>query len=177
MAASKWFTSADKANEVDFYNPNELGLGRKVNCKRSSFRQACYVTKFGHVGGSPVEAFDDTIHNTNPGDTVAMESERFDPNQPPAVKFYIYRPNGALATNTQFDTSGPKYAPAACNHCHGGAYKAVQGNFVVLDPHAYQYPGVAANSPHGLDAQQEKFRLMNERSRIRTCTPDRTTTF
>ena len=85
---AKWlqangFTSADKANEVDFYNPNELGLGRKVNCKRSAMHQACYVTKFGHVGGSPLEAFDDTINNTNPGDTVAMEADRVDPSQPP----------------------------------------------------------------------------------------------
>jgi len=32
---------------------------------------------------------------------------------------------------------------------------------VVLDPHAYQYPGVSKNSPFGLNKQQEKFRQIN----------------
>ena len=141
-----------------FFNPNELGLGRKANCRRKPFHQACYVTKYGHVGGSPVEAFDDTIHNFNPGDTVAMEADRLDPSKPPVVKFYVFRPDGKLSTNTLFDTSGPKFVPGVCQHCHGtGA-----GKFVVLDPQAYQYPGVPKDSPHGLDKQQEKFRLINE---------------
>ena len=142
-------------NEAVFYNPNELGLGRKVNCKRTLNHQACYVTKYGHVGGSPFESFDDTIHNFNPGDTVAMEADRVPP-KPSVVRFYIYKPNGKLSRSTLFDTSGPKFVPGVCNHCHGG------NEFVVLDPHAYRYPGVSKDSPHSLDKQQEKFRVLNE---------------
>jgi hypothetical protein len=157
---AKWlssndFTSADFQNEVVFYNPNELGLGRKVNCKRRLNHEACYVTKYGHIGGSPFEAFDDTIHNFHPGDTVAMEADRA-PSKPSVVKFYVYKPNGKLSTSTVFDTSGPKFVPGVCKHCHG------HNEFVVIEPHAYQYPGVSKDSPHGLEKQQEKFRLMNE---------------
>src|SRR3954454_16741763 len=96
---TKWlslngFTSGN--GEVVFFNPNELGLGRKVNCTRAPLHQACYVTKYGTVGGSPVQAFDDTIHSFNPGDTVAMEADRVDLNKPPVGKFYIYGPDGKL---------------------------------------------------------------------------------
>lgn len=146
-------------DEVVFFNPNDLGLGRKLNCVRSPGRQACYVTKYGHVGGSPFEAFDDTIHGFNPGDTVAMEADRIDPSSPTpktVTKFYIYRPDGKLSLTTVFDTSGPKYVPTPCLHCHGG------GKFVVLDPHSYEFPGVSKNSPFSLDQQQEKFRKINE---------------
>jgi hypothetical protein len=160
---AKWltangFASPHAEGEVVFFNPNELGLGRKANCRRKPSHQACYVTKYGHVGGSPVEAFDDTIHNFNPGDTVALEADRVDPGKPPVVKYYVFRPDGKLSTNTLFDTSGPKFVPGVCQHCHGTG----PGKFVVLDPQAYQYPGVPKDSPHGLDKQQEKFRLINE---------------
>ena len=63
---AKWrnlngFTAEDDQNEVVFYNPNELCLGRRVNCRASSpgglaVHTACYVTKYGHVGGSPLDA-------------------------------------------------------------------------------------------------------------------------
>jgi hypothetical protein len=161
---AKWrsvngFTAADDQNAVVFYNPNELGLGRKVSCHTHDARyQACYVTKYGEVGGSPVTAFDDTIHNLNPGDTVAMEADRpgtFD--KPPLVKYYIYGPDGKLRTNTHFDSGGPKFVPGACQHCHGRP----DGKFVALDPQAYQYPGVSKTSPFGLDKQQEKFWKIN----------------
>ncbi len=156
---AKWlslngFTSG--SGEVVFFNPNELGLGRKVNCARRPFHQACYVTKYGTVGGSPFEAFDDTIHGFNPGDTVAMEADRPDTSKPPVGKFYIYGPDGKLRLTTHFDTSGPKYVNASCVHCHGG------GEFVVLDPQSYQYPGVNDDSPFSLAQQQEKFRVLNE---------------
>lgn len=167
------FSSVDTKNEVVFYNPNELGLGRRVNCKRRENHEACYVIKYGSVGGSPVEAFDDTIHNLHPGDTVAMEANHSAQTGKATVTFYIYGPDGNLSPSTHFDSSGPKFVPHACQHCHGRP----NGEFVVLDPYAYQYPGVSQKSPHGLDKQQEKFRLINQTVNFAHPTPDNYTTF
>jgi hypothetical protein len=155
------FTDADAANEVVFYNPNEIGLGRRLNCTGNIPHTACYVTKYGHPGGSPQEAFDETVSNVSPGDTVAMVRGT-------DMKFYVYRPDGSLATNTVFDPSGPKYVPYACLHCHGSAlydyygyHSFPYGNFVVLDPQAYRYPGARKSDASSLDLQQEKFRRIN----------------
>jgi hypothetical protein len=160
--AANGFVAGDSVSDVAFFNPNELGLGRRANCKQTGgnglpIYVACYVTKFGHVGGSPAEMLDDTIDEYNPGDTVAMEfSPGPNTNGQRITKFYIYGPDGNLKTHTAFDPEGDvKHVPNVCLHCHGGGNPA---QFVTLDPHAYQYP---PSGPYTLANQQERFREMN----------------
>jgi hypothetical protein len=164
------FVTGDSVSDVAFFNPNEIGLGRRANCKMTPLPGpiyvACYVTKFGHVGGSPDEMLDDTIDHQNPGDTVALE---FSPgpytNGKRITKFYVYGPDGDLKTHTAFDPQGDvKHVPNVCLHCHGAQVDNanhggdVHGRFVTLDPHAYRYP---PSGPYALANQQERLRELN----------------
>lgn len=163
--AANGFTTADFANDVVFYNPNELGLTRRANCKSHAVNgvvhYSCYVTKYGSVGAPHVESLWDGVGGLFPGDTVAME---FSPapgtGSQRIVKFYIYGPASdpsqqPLKTHTAFDTDGDqKYVPNVCMNCHG--YYTPQ--FVVFDPHQYEYLGIGQNTLQNL---QEPFRQLN----------------
>ena len=164
------FVTGDSESDVSFFNPNEIGLGRRANCKRTDiypYDVACYVTKFGHVGESPDGLLDDTIDHQNPGDTVAMEfSPGPNTNGKRITKFYIFGADGNLKTHTAFDPEGDvKHVPNVCLHCHGNSRKGndnwngdVNGKFVTFDPTEYRYP---ASGAHTLASQQERFREMN----------------
>jgi hypothetical protein len=168
----KWLTANGfetgfRSNDVVFFNPNEIGLGRRVNCrKRIEGLQtivACYNTKFGEVGGNVDQMLEETADLVAPGDSVAME---FSPGGLSAgrnVKFFIYGPDGKLKTKTAFDTEGyVKYVPHVCLHCHSGPLGLALENhakFVTLDPHEYKY---MSSGPYTLENQQERFRQLNE---------------
>ena len=126
---SKWlaangFEAGFRSNDVVFFNPNEIGLGRRVNCRKTGTSApiiACYNTKFGDVGGNVDEMLEDTADLVGPGDSVAMEFSPGGLSAERNVKYYIYGPDGKLKTKTAFDTEGyVKYVPNVCNHCHNG---------------------------------------------------------
>ncbi len=161
--AANGFAQGFRANDVVFFNPNELGLGRRVNCTMTSGGQptvACYNTKFGEVGGNVDEMLHDTADLIAPGDSVAMEFSPGGLRPDRNVKYFIYGPDGKLKTKTAFDTEGyVKYVPNVCNHCHNGGIWDGLGRFVALDPHEYQYQ---SSGPYTLENQQERFRQLNE---------------
>ncbi len=150
-------------SDVSFFNPNEIGLGRRVNCnmmESPDFRIACYVTKFGHVGGSPKHMLEQTIAGHDPGDTVAMEYASGPNGGPRFTKFFIYGPDGMLKQHTAFDTEGDvKYVPNVCAHCHGGYEQSDGYRFNTLDPTLYEF---AKSGPGSREAQEERIRLMNQ---------------
>jgi hypothetical protein len=171
---SKWlaangFEQGFHANDVVFFNPNEIGLGRRVNCrKRTEFSVpvvACYNTKFGEVGGNVDEMLEDTADQIAPGDVVAMEFSFGGLSASRNVKFYIYGPDGKLKTHTAFDTEGSvKFVPNVCLHCHGIGTRqdldpVTHAKFVALDPQEYRYQ---TSGPFTLANQQERFRELNE---------------
>jgi len=163
--AANGFTAADSANDVVFFNPNELGLTRRANCKLSPGQgvthYGCYVTKYGSVGAPHLDSLWDGVADSFPGDTVAME---FSPapgtGMQRIVKFYIYGPHSdpnqmLLKTHTAFDSDDdPKYVPNVCKNCHG----IYDPQFVVFDPHQYEYLGIGQNK---LENLQERFRELN----------------
>ena len=100
--AANGLSAADDQNMVNFYNAQELGLGRRTVCRQNgtdpaTATVACCVVKYGHVGGSVNEALDDTINNHAPGDTVCMEYSQGPAGGERFVKFYAYRPDGQLS--------------------------------------------------------------------------------
>jgi Carboxypeptidase regulatory-like domain/Bacterial Ig domain len=169
----KWLTtngfeSGFRSNDVVFFNGNEIGLGRRVNCRKhmEGFQTivGCYNTKFGEVGGNVDQMLEETADFVSPGDTVAMEFSPGGYSAGSNAKFYIYGPDGKLKTKTAFDTEGyVKYVPYVCLHCHSGplgsSHALSEGKFVTLDPHEYTY---MKSGPYTLDNQQERFRQLNE---------------
>ena len=71
------FPAGAAANDVTFFNPNELGLTRRANCNKFQIGMAdqfaCYVTKYGKLGEAPRNSLWDGFAGVNAGDTVAME--------------------------------------------------------------------------------------------------------
>jgi hypothetical protein len=164
------FIAGDTASDVVFFNKNDLGLTRRLNCrKRTEQGQTvvgCYVTKFGEVGGNPDEMLQNGIDGAAPGDTVAMEYSFGGLRPERNTKFFIYGPDGKIKTKTAFDSQGyTKFVPTVCNYCHSQRHDSgfnladVNGQFVTLDPHEYKFP---ASGPYSLDNQQERFRQLNE---------------
>jgi hypothetical protein len=170
---AKWLTangfeSGFRSNDVVFFNPNEIGLGRRVNCRKRLVGVqtvvACYNTKFGEVGGNVDQMLEETADFVAPGDSVAMEFSPGGLSAARNVKFFIYGPDGKLKTKTAFDKEGyVKYVPSVCLHCHYGPLSTsspdLNGKFVALDPHEYQY---MSSGPYTLANQQERFRQLNE---------------
>jgi hypothetical protein len=120
---------AGDAVEARFYNRNELGIGRKLTCRKDSSVLACYLVKYGDPGGPVDESLDDLMNDTNPDDTVAMDWTRSR-----GVRFYVYAPSGQLKYGTHFDLEGEKYVPGVCQGCHGGL-----PTFVPVDPTTHLY--------------------------------------
>jgi hypothetical protein len=57
------------ANDVVFFNKNELGLARRLNCRKTNGAApsvACFVTKFGEVGGNPDQMLADGMTSMRP---------------------------------------------------------------------------------------------------------------
>src|SRR5262249_37081612 len=164
------FQPGDLLTDVVFFNPNEIGLGRRANCRMTPLPGpiwvACYVTKFGHVGDPPDDMLDRASDLDDPGDTVALEfSPGPNSDGERITKFYIYGPDGNLKTHTAFDPEGDvKHVPNVCLHCHGAQIDNanyggnVNGRFVTLDARAYRYP---QSGPYTLANQQERFRQLN----------------
>jgi hypothetical protein len=138
--------AAGDAVEARFYNRNELGIGRKLTCRRDSSVLACYLVKYGEPGGPIEETLDDLMNDTNPGDTVAMEW-----TQRNGVRFYIYGAPGNLKNSTHFDMEGEKFAPGVCRGCHGS------GTFVPIDPTTHVYRNEAERK-----ANSEPIRKINK---------------
>jgi hypothetical protein len=166
------FTDADRAGEVVFLNPNELGLGRRMNCKlvgeADSGRVACYVTKYGAPSEPHAMSLEFATHDLFPGDTVAIESNLgYD-----RTKFFAYGPDGHLKTHTSFDPQGPKALPFVCLHCHGGEPRALPvhpitnpdfgSRMVPIDPTAYRFPSEEGSSPYRRSQQEERIREINQ---------------
>lgn len=140
---------------VAYYNPNELGVGRRGECRHSigSNTVACSIQKFGDPHDSPASILYDTINVLNPGDTVTMEySPAPTSSGQNIVKFYIYGPDGHIKPYTYFDPSGRKlYAPQVCNHCHWGTFNPFDVNY-------YVFPSTGS---HRREAQEEGMRQVN----------------
>ena len=174
---TKWknangFTAADLANEVNFYNHQEFGLGRQTVCKQQgqdplTATVACYVTKYGGFDGPKGAALDNAIQHQSPEDTVALEFSPGPGGGQRFVKAYAYKPNGSLSTSTVFDSSGPKFVPEVCMHCHAklGDWALKNGDFggkfVFFDVQSYDFVA-EFGQPFGRAEQQEKFRVMNQ---------------
>src|SRR4030095_7919968 len=166
---SKVFEPGYAANDVVFFNKNELGLTRRLNCRKTLVNNqniiGCYVTKFGEVGGSPDQMLADGIDGHAPGDTVAMEFSPGGERPERNTKFFIYGPDGKLKTKTAFDTQGyTKFVPSVCEYCHsiredGNGIVDLNSQFVTLDPFEYKF---MPSGPYSLDSQQERFRQLNE---------------
>jgi hypothetical protein len=171
---AKWmtangFTTGDFANDVTFFNPNELGLTRRANCKsqivQGQTHYACYVTKYGKPGAPHVESLWDGLGGLFPGDTVAMEfSPAPNTNGQRIVKFYIYKPHSdpnlqTLKTHTAFDSDGDvKHVPNVCKHCHGGW--SDQSQFVVFDVMQYEYLGIGRSKLANVQEPLREFNAM-----------------
>lgn len=163
------FTAEDEANTVGFYNPQEFGLGRRGTCHTrgstvEDLEMACCVAKYGHVGGDRIEALHDTISDTHVGDTVCMEYSA-GPGPDRIVKFLAFKSTGELSASTVFDTSGDKFVPEVCGHCHGRTQDWKEndgdqgGRFVFFDAPAYEY---AYWDPMWTKAaQEERLRELN----------------
>jgi hypothetical protein len=121
--------AAGDAVEARFYNRDELGIGRKLTCRKDSSVLACYLVKYGDPGGPVDESLDDLMNDTNPDDTVAMDWTRSR-----GVRFYVYAPSGQLKNGTHFDLEGEKSVPGVCQGCHGGV-----PTFVPIDPTTHLY--------------------------------------
>ena len=174
---TKWknangFTAADLANEVNFYNHQEFGLGRQTVCKQQgqdplTATVACYVTKYGWFDTPKAAALDEAIHHEAPDDTVALEFSPGPGGGKRFVKAYAYKPDGSLSTSTVFDSSGPKFVPEVCMHCHAklGDWALNNGDFggkfVFFDVQAYDF-ATEYGQPYGRAEQQERFRVMNQ---------------
>lgn len=152
-----------------YYNAGDLNIGRDMNCKQSGGSTACYVSNYGPQPGTAGfpdanKALNDaTAHaDGTSGDplftTVAMESQ---PGQ--EATFYVFQPNGQIATAAALDSEGPKSVPQICLNCHGGTYDSTNntvtgGSFLPFDVFSFQYSQKANWTQSD---QQEAFRKLN----------------
>jgi hypothetical protein len=123
---------------AEFYNRAELGLGREVLCFTDTKRLACSIRKYGTPGGPVAEALDDMVHDVNPGEIVAIDTDA--PGA--AVRFYNYAADGKLKSSASFG-GDPQPMPGACAACH-------QGHFLPIDPDTHVYP---ASAPRAYQAE------------------------
>lgn len=151
-----------------YYNVSDLGFGREMVCRQVEETQgvACYVTNYGQPGGNAAQSINQALEGHNPVATVAMEYVPASPDNPALanpVRFFAYDGAGALLTQVQLDSQGPKSTPQVCLSCHGGQYDAEQhrvvgASFLPFDPQALLF---ASEEKAALEPQQEVLRRLN----------------
>lgn len=123
-------TSGFPAGEIvaTYYNRGDLGFGRDMHCRTTTYGKACYVTNYGTVADGLDDlangtALNDAINHVNPGATVAMEwHQNAAANQNP-VRFFVYGANGALLSAVSLDSNPvAQPVPGLCLACHGGTF-------------------------------------------------------
>ncbi len=161
------FSTQNPGVNAEFFNKNELGLGRDLTCAANGNGNfACYLRKYGHPGETPKKALHDMFANVDPGDTVAMEFSGV-PGRGigNVVKFYVFAPSGVRKLSTAFDPQGEKFVPNVCTGCHGGtpsetypdpASADIGAVFVPVDPSTHVYSPVRPRT-----VQEDALRQIN----------------
>jgi len=149
-----------------YYNRGDLGFGRDMHCRGTSYGKACYVTNYGTVedglddlaNGS---ALNDALAHSNPGATVAMEWHRDAGPDDNPVRFFVYSPRsyscdrffcgwrgGGLVDEIALDGGAPQAVPGVCMNCHGGTFdpgdfwtpaRVVGAQFLPFDVESFAY--------------------------------------
>ncbi len=120
-----------------YYNKGDLGFGRDMHCRVTSYGRACYVTNYGVVDDGLDDfhngsALADAVAGTNPGATVAMEwhaTAAFNDNP---VRFFVYDTKSGgtdgLIEKIALDSNPTDQPiPGLCLACHGGTFKPADG--------------------------------------------------
>jgi len=137
-------------SEAAYMNHNELGLGRRLQCRApSTAKLACFVVNFGRPDQNPGNA-DLASANTlsQQVGTLAMEFDSSIPDPDYAVQFFAYQGSQSSSQtvgHVDLDGFGPKPVPYVCTVCHGGAYDSINhwvwtGRFREFDLPALRYP-------------------------------------
>jgi hypothetical protein len=148
---------------AQYFNAQDLNLGRDTHCRVNGTHLACYQNNSGPPPGTPGfpdadKALGDMVNGVPPFATVAMDQ---DANG--TVNFYAYKEDGARVPAVVLDNEGPKAVPNACTACHGGRYDVTShtvsgASFLPFDVFGFKY---ASASGFSLNDQQEAFRKLN----------------
>ena len=168
---SKWkqangFPATGPASDevrAQYFNAQDLNLGRDTHCHVVGTHLACYQNNSGPEPGSAGfpdadKALSEMVNGQAPFATVAMDQ---DANG--TVNFYAYNGSGTLVQAAGLDNEGPKAMPNVCTACHGGHYDApthtvVGSSFLPFDVFGFKF---ASNPGFTLNDQQEAFRKVN----------------
>ena len=133
-----------------YYNKGDLGFGRDMHCRTTTYGKACYVTNYGNVADGLddiASALDDAVNKTSPVATVAMEWHATPASGQDAVRFFVYSAAGTLVKQASLDSNPTLQAiPGLCLSCHGGFYNSntnqVTGaQFLPFDVESFAYHG------------------------------------
>jgi hypothetical protein len=148
---------------AQYFNAQDLNLGRDTHCHMKDGHLACYQNNSGPEPGSAGfpdadKALSEMVNGLPPFATVAMDQDASG-----TVNFYAYNASGTLVPAVILDTEGAKAMPNACTACHGGRYDAsthrVNGaSFLPFDVFGFKFAGAPGFS---LNDQQEAFRKLN----------------
>lgn len=156
--ATNGFTSSGGEIVATYYNRSDLGFGRDMHCRTTSYGKACYVTNYGKVADGLADlddgtALNDAIAHVRPGATVAMEWHQNKAPDDNPVRFFVYNTEtGGLISSISLDSNPTKRAiPGLCMNCHGGTFKEaaswggvtrVEGaQFLPFDVESFAYHG------------------------------------
>jgi hypothetical protein len=172
--ATNGFTSFGGDIVATYYNRGDLGFGRDMHCRTTSYGKACYVTNYGKVADGLADlndgtALDDAIAHVRQGATVAMEWHQNKAPDDNPVRFFVYDTGsgGGLINAISLDSNPTERAiPGLCMNCHGGTFKdaaswggvtRVEGaQFLPFDVESFAYHG---SLPQW--SQESQFRELN----------------
>jgi cytochrome c5 len=171
------FPATGPANDevrAQYFNAQDLNLGRDTHCRVVGTRLACYQNNSGPEPGAPDfpnadKALNEMVTGKAPFATVAMDQEANG-----NINFYAYNGSGALVQEAALDLEGKKAMPNLCTACHGGYYNAnthtVSGaSFLPFDVFGFKF---ASASGFTLNDQQEAFRKLN--AMVKSTSPNAT---
>lgn len=163
---------------VKYYNAWDLGYGRDMHCRKltdGSNGVACYVINYGDPYSPHSLSLQQAVSDERRIATVAMEWRPNIPDNP--ITYVAFNGNNGLINAVNLDVQIGKYSPFLCLSCHGGTYDftthTVQGSsFLPFMTQAFDYPSDPAFS---MQAQQDKFRQLNELVKLTNPAPSITT--
>lgn len=167
-----------------YYNRGDLGFGRDMHCRVTSYGRACYVTNYGTVEDglddlADGSALNDALAHVNPGATVAMEWHQNRGANANPVRFFVYAPStyrcygdgscgedgGVLLDQIKLDGGAPQAVPGVCLGCHGGTFepgnssspaRVVGAQFLPFDVESFAY-----HDDLPRESQEQAFRDLN----------------
>jgi hypothetical protein len=148
---------------AQYFNAQDLNLGRDTHCHVAGTHLACYQNNSGPEPGSAGfpdadKALSEMVNGQAPFATVAMDQDASG-----TVNFYAYNGSGTLLPAARLDNESPKAMPNVCTACHGGRYDlnthTVSGaSFLPFDVFGFKFASAPGFS---LNDQQEAFRKLN----------------